>query len=202
MNLVKRIYIWCRRFRYRCGYGVQSPTAFSFIVDVIYQKTPYYAYASLDRQRVVLLRGKYKDSLKLDRLLFRLANEFRPQCITEYAPASLVARYYLCAGCKIARYNEILESSSLNSILANLSKIDLLHMGMSLYTEDILEKSLSLIHEHSIIIMDDIYKDKSAKRLWDKIRKDERVVTSFDLYEVGLLMFLPRINKQHYVVNF
>ena len=32
------------RFRYRCGYGVHSPFAFSLITDVIYEKMPYYAY--------------------------------------------------------------------------------------------------------------------------------------------------------------
>ena len=47
MNLLyylKRPLIWLSRFRYRCGYGVHSPFAFSLITDVIYEKMPYYAY--------------------------------------------------------------------------------------------------------------------------------------------------------------
>ena len=47
MNLllsIKRPFIWLSRFRYRCGYGVHSPFAFSLITDVIYEYTPYYAY--------------------------------------------------------------------------------------------------------------------------------------------------------------
>ena len=47
MNLLyylKRPFIWLSRFRYRCGYGVHSPFAFSLITDVIYEKMPYYAY--------------------------------------------------------------------------------------------------------------------------------------------------------------
>lgn len=50
MNLllsIKRPFIWLSRFRYRCGYGVHSPFAFSLITDVIYEYTPYYAYHAL-----------------------------------------------------------------------------------------------------------------------------------------------------------
>ena len=43
MNLLyylKRPFIRLSRFRYRCGYGVHSPFAFSLITDVIYEKMP------------------------------------------------------------------------------------------------------------------------------------------------------------------
>ena len=54
MNLllcIKRPFIWLSRFRYRCGYGVHSPFAFSLITDVIYEKMPYYAYSSLKKNK-------------------------------------------------------------------------------------------------------------------------------------------------------
>ena len=53
MNLLyylKRPFIRLSRFRYRCGYGVHSPFAFSLITDVIYEKMPYYAYDLWNRK--------------------------------------------------------------------------------------------------------------------------------------------------------
>ena len=34
---LKRPFIWLRRFRHRCGYGVHSPFAFNLITQVIYE---------------------------------------------------------------------------------------------------------------------------------------------------------------------
>ena len=44
---LKRPFIWLRRFRHRCGYGVHSPFAFNLITQVIYENTPYYKYKDL-----------------------------------------------------------------------------------------------------------------------------------------------------------
>ena len=64
MNLLlclKRPFIWLSRFRYRCGYGVHSPFAFSLITDVIYEKMPYYAYFSLkeEQKKMIKEQGYY-----------------------------------------------------------------------------------------------------------------------------------------------
>lgn len=69
MNLLlslKRPFIWLSRFRYRCGYGVHSPFAFSLITDVIYEKRPYYAYQSLlqEQKKMWRERGWKKGSKK------------------------------------------------------------------------------------------------------------------------------------------
>ena len=71
MNLLlclKRPFIWLSRFRYRCGYGVHSPFAFSLITDVIYEKMPYYAYDSLEKEqkKIVEERGCNKGTQKGD----------------------------------------------------------------------------------------------------------------------------------------
>lgn len=49
--LLKRPFIWLARFRHRCGYGVHSPFAFDLITNVIYERTPYYAYSSLEAEQ-------------------------------------------------------------------------------------------------------------------------------------------------------
>jgi hypothetical protein len=88
MNLllcIKRPFIWLSRFRYRCGYGVHSPFAFSLITDVIYEKMPYYAYSSLkkEQKKMIRERGWTKGSQKVNRFLFRLVNRVQPDTIIE-----------------------------------------------------------------------------------------------------------------------
>ena len=48
MRLLGNPLVWLMRFRHRCGYGVHSPFAFNFLTGVVYERTPYYAYARLD----------------------------------------------------------------------------------------------------------------------------------------------------------
>ena len=83
MNLllsIKRPFIWLSRFRYRCGYGVHSPFAFSLITDVIYEYTPYYAYHALQEEQRKKVRecGWSKSRGKINRFLFRLVNKVQP----------------------------------------------------------------------------------------------------------------------------
>ena len=49
MNILRKYWNWCCRFRYRKGYGVHSPSDFYLITTVIYEKLPYYAYEELGK---------------------------------------------------------------------------------------------------------------------------------------------------------
>ena len=61
--------IWIYRWRHCRGFGVQSPSDYSFIRYVINEHYPYYAYDELyDQLNVDKLKKKKAD------LLFRIAN--------------------------------------------------------------------------------------------------------------------------------
>ena len=72
MLLARRIWNWCRRFRYRCGYGVHSPSDFFLITSVIYEGLPYYAYDSLKASSGLKSLPHYRE--KVNKLLFRLVD--------------------------------------------------------------------------------------------------------------------------------
>ena len=98
MNLLyylKRPLIWLSRFRYRCGYGVHSPFAFSLITDVIYEKMPYYAYDLLkaEQKKRITTQGWEKGIPKINRLLFRLVNKVQPATIIEVGQPSAASLY-------------------------------------------------------------------------------------------------------------
>jgi len=82
---MNRIYFICRflplnyimRLRSRFGYGVQSPSRYSFIRHVLYQRLTYYAYSSLPP-----VNGNSSTS----RLLFRLINFVQPKEVFIFSP--------------------------------------------------------------------------------------------------------------------
>ena len=78
MQKVTNPIIWLARFRHRKGYGVHSPFAFRFITDVIYERTPYYAYAEQDKALPLSMRFRKRKGLHL---LLRLANHLQPETI-------------------------------------------------------------------------------------------------------------------------
>ena len=92
--LLKRPFIWLARFRHRCGYGVHSPFAFDLITNVIYERTPYYAYSSLEAEQKKMSANsgrKWKhESKKVNRLLFRLVNYIQPDTIVDAGTLSWV----------------------------------------------------------------------------------------------------------------
>ena len=40
------------------------------------------------------------------------------------------------------------------------------------------------------------------KQLWKRLKTDDKVGITFDLYDVGILFFDKTKIKQHYIVNF
>jgi predicted O-methyltransferase YrrM len=67
------------------------------------------------------------------------------------------------------------------------------------YFETILPKT----HEGSIIIFDDIHWSGEMEAAWEKIRNDERVTLSIDLFFIGLVFFRKEFReKQHFTIRF
>lgn len=75
-----------KRFCRSHGFGIHSPFAYNFVVDVIHQQLPYYAYDALEQMRRQIAPRKFKGelmSLKNAKLLFRIANHFNPKHILQ-----------------------------------------------------------------------------------------------------------------------
>ena len=79
------------RFRHSKGFGIHSPFAFKFVLDVLREKCGYYAYAGIKaRRRLVARRLSAKRgvhtriiSLKNAKMLFRIACYFNPRLILQ-----------------------------------------------------------------------------------------------------------------------
>ena len=54
------------------------------------------------------------------------------------------------------------------------------------------------VHEKSVIVVDDIYHSEEMERAWKEICEDERVTTTIDLYQMGLVFFDKHYWKRNY----
>jgi len=168
-------YIWLRRFRHRCGYGVHSPFAFKFITEVLYMNLPYYAYDQLDKELPLSDMFRVR---KILHMLMRISNWRQPDTIV-CIPSSPNVTRYLQAGCKKARITDSLSEG----------KIDMC------WIETPHEEILTHLHEHSVLIFDHL---NQYKEWFNRLPS----VVSFDLHDIGIAFFDSKYNKQNYIVNF
>ena len=206
MLFVRRIWNWCRRFRHRCGYGVHSPSDFFLITSVIYEKMPYYAYDRLKASAGSKALPHYRE--KVNRLLFRLVNFYRPMVLVEVGTGNGDAFRYM----KEARSSMdavSLEGTDwqetrrqLEKELADIKQIDFLHIAHTPYYKEVFERLLPYLHERSSVVVGDIYTSKEREDWWKQLTNDERVRLTFDLYDIGLMFFDKKRYKQNFIVNF
>ena len=206
MLLAQRIWNWCRRFRYRCGYGVHSPSDFFLITSVVYERLPYYAYERLKKTSSSKSLPHYRE--KVNKLLFRLVNFYRPGSLIEVGEGNGEAFRYMnqartsmvSVGLKGVEKEETL--CRLEAELKRLEKVDFLHIAFTPFYKEIFEMAFSYLHDESCVVVGDIYASAEREAWWKELISDERVRISFDLYDIGLLRFEKKRFKQNYKVNF
>ena len=223
-NICLRVWNWCHRFRNRCGYGVHSPSDFFLITFVIYEKMPFYAYKPLHELRKNMNRlPHYRE--KVDKLLLRLVNHYRPSLLLEVGTGSGLHTRYMAAG---NTQMEILTSSpvcveDVRKLLSASSRISygkysvdelkhtweeaqtsavMVHIADTPSYKEVFEQFLPLAGERTCFVIGSPYANKAKKQWWKEVVADSRTGVTFDLYDVGLVLFDKKRVKEHRVVNF
>lgn len=172
MNQLERCLVWLSRI-HRCrGFGIQSPTDYSFVRYVINEQWPYYAYEQFN--------GDDWLTRKLGRLYFRLANWRQPSIMLQDEYQS-----YWQAGC-----HSTLFSKRLNKV--ELGRVDI---DDRVAWEDMVSKC----DEHSVVVVERLWHDWEQ---WHKLEADEKTGVTFDLYYCGIVFFDKNRFKQNYIINF
>ena len=90
MKSIKRILTSFNRYKRSKGFGVHSPFAFYFIINVLRERLPYYAYTNIELRRNMALnlsarisRHRRVISIKNAKMLFRIACYFTPETILQ-----------------------------------------------------------------------------------------------------------------------
>lgn len=196
MSQIGSLLVWLRRSRHSRGFGVQSPWAYRFIRYVVNEHYPYYAYGDLSR----LYEGYSKQIQKLCRLYFRIANFWQAEQALDYSAASEtdVIRLY---GTFMKRGCNKLEVVPV-SHAADFSSVRLMRLSVEGDYRQVFEKAVSLANASTMIIVEQIKRDKESRTFWKSIVDDPRCISTFDLYYCGIIFFDKKRYKENYVVNF
>ena len=183
--------VWLRRWKYSRGFGVQSPWAYRFIRYVVNEHYPYYAYQDLMERYGYLP----KRVLKLCRLYFRIANYRGPHTVLSYGTEPDAYKAYMQAGCRRMNYVPVQEAS-------DFSQVELLRLSLVGRYREIFEKAVAVADEHTVVVVEQIMRNRETKDFWKSVAEDVRCVTTFDLYYCGIIFFDKKRYKENYIVNF
>ena len=191
-----------KRFRHRKGFGVHSPFAFRLITEVIEESSPYYGYVAIEKAKSESGKKREMPSCKVLKLVFRLVNRFQPIQLIEVGPDSFLRLPAVLAKSNV-RYLYEKTPFSLKKeepFLADFVFIH--HTALDADFEILRNILLNVVHSNSLLVVSGIGHSKPMKTFWKKLQDDERVGITFDLYDVGLVFFDLKMNKQHYIVKF
>ena len=215
---------WIRRKRNSLGYGVQSPNDFHFVRHVLREKSPYYAYATLDG--ILAKHGgqspSYPDAIH--RLLFRLSNYVHPNTVIEVgAGPSIFAMAMACPSARciaVAPATEHLDTMvSMQTTFPNveirkddelvlfsqslheLQAIDILHVGHTSRYREVVEAALPYVTDRTLFIIEGIHDCKEKRDWWKSLQGSPSTGISYDLKSVGLLFFDRTRHKNTYWIN-
>lgn len=188
---VKWVWNWIHRMGYSRGFGVQSPSAYSFIRYVLTEHYPYYAYDELK------MRFKSFDhaTKKKGRLYFRLANYAQASHWFDYHSAEQPYAAYVHEGCRKTIFQAIDGKT-----IPNAFRIARLSM-----TEDyqaVYEALCKVATDDSILILEGINDNKDTKAFWKRVQESQKATRTYDLFLCGIIVFDTSKHKHHYIVNF
>ena len=125
------LWVFLKRLRHCAGFGVQSPTDYAFVREVIYERWPYALYA-----------------LKLSQLLLRVSNYAQASRIGIIGPLPPVMEAHLKAGCRKSTIEPIVNCPYPLVIATELNEqwheyisqehiisFDLYYLGIAFYDE-------------------------------------------------------------------
>ena len=198
---IKRFIVWLRRVRYSRGFGVQSPWAYRFIRYVVNEHYPYYKYEHLAEQ----VYGIDKTTRKLCKFYFRLANYQQAHTFVDCYPSSSCYKIYVDAGCQKANYHRITEAISEDELIrlfSNIGEYSMVRVSLVANYRTVVDMALDHLPSSSVLIIENIKRDKEAQKYWSELISDSRTGVSFDLYYCGVLFLKNDMVKQSYIVNF
>lgn len=184
------------------------------------------------RRRVASIANRSLKSQKYGQLLFRMVNYFDSKNVLELGTSLGVTAAYLASpstkincisleGCpqtaKIATENfkkinienvKVVVGNigdTLNHILSEFDSLDFVFFDANHRSEFVLnyfEMCISKVNDNSVMVFDDIYWSEDMEVAWEKIQQHPRVMSTIDLFQVGIVFFNPDLHKKHYKMRY
>jgi hypothetical protein len=206
---------WINRQRHNRGYGVQSPSAFFFVTQVLRERLPYYAYQALDKA----VGGNRTDKNHF-RELFRITNYLQPDnCISAGSATGactmLLARpgaahYAVAATGTTDEAKALLHTNrchivdsieQFQALIEKIGTIGMLYVTANDNSDTLIRAALPFTNNDSVIVVDGINSSKATREWWQQLVNDSATIITYDMYSYGLLLFNKERIKQHYTLK-
>ena len=204
---------WINRKRHNRGFGIQSPSSFFFITQVLKERRAYYAYTRLDKAIEISRRHA--------REMFRITNYLQPvNCIS--VGASDAACAMLLAKPSVQHY-AFLNKAELNAeagtllstegchiidsieqfgtVIKEQGTIGMLYIDATDITMPLVREALPHTDAKSVIAIAGIHRNRRTREWWQQLVNDSATVVTYDMYSYGLLFFDKERRKQHYTLK-
>ncbi len=186
-----------------------------------------------NRRKVSDIAASSLKPKKFGQLLFRIADHYSPSTILElgtslgittayFASASKGSKVLTMEGAeevaKLAMQNfKTLELDNIEMIIGNFDvtlpvaiqkagSIDLAFVDGNHRYEPTMRYFTALLpslHNHSILIFDDIHWSAEMEKAWEEIKSHESVTLSVDLFFIGIILFRKENKaKEHFTIRF
>lgn len=166
------------------GFGIQSPSAYHFVRDVITEHAPCIAYDFLQSGHFTV----EVERLKLLKLYLRIAKFTQAESWFVSQPLLTQSlQDYVHAGCSQAQF----------SLISGACDVFL----VSIMDTRLIQNVLDLISPSSLLIVEGIHRSSKALREWNRLIADKRTGVSFDVYSAGIVFFDLGKYKMNYKVN-
>lgn len=143
------------------------PVRFFFDNSIIYERSPYYAYRTLKKRGFSNYLPHYRR--KVNRLLFRLVNYFRPKSLIEVGIGNGASISYMRAASRTMdsvtlkgrdRDKTLLQ---LTKKLEELKSVDCLHIAHTPFYQEVFEEVLPYVQPDSWFIIGGIYESQEKR---------------------------------------
>lgn len=177
------------------GEGIHSPTLFYLVRMIIYDDNAYYAYRTIEQKRQSV-------SPKLGRLLFRLINHLtheqrEPLTVVEVGEDSAGA--YLTAP---AQTNKVLSYDSLPPSLPKQVDLAFVNTPDAAAALQCCRQLLPCMRDHSLLVVADIHRSPEMTEAWQQLQAEQRVTSTLDLYDIGIVVFNRHYLHKNYRLRF
>jgi hypothetical protein len=158
------------------------------------------------------------------KLMLRLVREFKPSSVFCYGPTFGLNLLYLALADENIPVKTFIPDSSLKQICRDsLDNIPVTNVSFQSseskdpYIQEFvfinlfflpeeawnkIQLKLRLCGDNDVMIIRGIHKSAEMESLWQEVIKEKKVRVSLDLYEIGILLFRKKLQKQHFILRF
>jgi len=158
------------------------------------------------------------------KLMLRLVREFKPSSVFYHGPTFGLNLLYLALADENIPVNthttdpvmnqlckEAIENIPVNNVNLEFEETtpscvqEFVFINLSFLPGEARNKillKLKLGGDDDVMIIRGIHKSGEMETLWQEVIKEKKVRVSLDLYEIGILLFRKKLQKQHFILRF